>query len=164
MERTQELLGQIQATGRLRVWHENGDLMVDQTNKIVTAGLNALVNALINAAYVNTFKYVAFGTATTATTAGMTALAAELSGGTYARLTGTQGQGATAQVYRVSGTWTNNSSTDPAAVTEYGLLSASSTGTLLARVTTGDASPPATKTVAVGETITVQWDVTLAAT
>lgn len=154
--------GLLKLTGHLRVWHEDGTLMVDEKNMVVTAGINALVDALQAEAYINTWKYVGFGTNTDATEAGDTALTTELSGGTYARLTGTQGEGANAQTYRVSGTWTNNSSSNPAAVTEYGLFSAASDGTMLCRVSTGDTSPPATKTVATGETITVQWDLALA--
>jgi hypothetical protein len=154
--------GRIGLHGHLRVWHQDGTLMVDQHNTIVTAGLEALVDALVGAAYVNTFKYVGFGIAVDATEATDIALGTELSGGTYARLTGTQGEGATSVVYRVSGTWTNNSSSNPATVTEYGLFSDATEGTMLSRVSTGDASPPASKQVATNETITVQWDFTLA--
>jgi len=148
--------------GRLRVWRADGTLMVDEGNVVVTAGLEALVDALVAAAYVNTFKYIGFGTDTDETDAGDTTLGTELSGGTYARLTGTQGEGDNTSEYRVSGVWTNNSSSNPAVVTEYGLFSASTVGTLLARVSTQDDSPPASKSVATGETITVQWDFQLA--
>ena len=154
--------GRLTICGHLRAWHQDGTLLMDHKNMIVTAGIDALVDALQAAAYINTFKYIGFGTAVDATEAGDTTLGVELSGGTYARLTATQGEGASSVVYRLSGVWTNNSSSNPAAVTEYGVFSAATVGTLLARVSTGDAGPPATKTVATGETITVQWDFTLA--
>ena len=47
-------------------------------------------------------------------------------------------------------------------VNEYGLFSASTDGTMLARVSSGDAGGPAEKTVANGETITVTWNITWA--
>lgn len=153
---------QLTVHGRLQVWHEDGTLMVDHKNMVVDDGLEYLVDKLVAAGNINIFKYVGFGTGTGATAGGTAALGTELAGGTYARLDGTQGEGASSKVYRVSGTWTNNSASNPAAVTEYGLFSAATDGVLFARVSTGDASPPATKTVATGETITVQWDFTLA--
>ncbi len=153
--------GLLGLTGHLRVTRANGEVIVDQKNLVVTAGINALVDALQAQAYINTWKYVGFGLGTTASAAGDTELETEISGGTYARLSGTQGEGANAQTYRVSGTWTNTSGASRV-VTEYGLFSAASDGTMLCRVSTGDASPPASKTVAENETITVQWDLALA--
>ena len=146
--------------GHLKVWDHEGNLIVDRHNMLVDAGLEAIVAKLIAAGDINMFKYVAFGTGTGATAAGTTALGTEVSGGTYARLTATQGNGATNKVYRLSGTWTNNSGASRV-VTEYGILSAATGGTLLSRISTGDSNPPASKTVAVGETLTVQWDLSL---
>ena len=148
--------------GHLRVVHQDGTVMVDDHNDFVFAGLEALVDALQAAAYINAYKYIGFGTGTGVTEDADTALETELSGGTYARLTATQGEGDNARTYRLSGTWTNNSSSDPAVVTEYGVFSAATVGTMLTRYSTADPSPPGSKTVAVGETITITWDMALA--
>jgi hypothetical protein len=137
----------------------DGEVIMDTTNMVVTPGLDAIVNALTTTAYINTFKYIAFGTNNTGTTSGQAALGAELSGGTYARLAATQGVGGNNQTYQLTGTWTNNSSSNPATVTEAGIFSASTTGTMLARACTADAGGPATKTVATGDKIEVTWTI-----
>lgn len=147
--------------GHLTVRREDGTVMFEGRNKIVYAGMEALVDALVAAAYVNTFKYVGFGTNDTATAVDATALGTEVSGGTYARLTATQGEGDNAREYRLTGTWTNNSGASRI-VTEYGIFSASSAGTMLARICDSEDAAVLTKTVAVGETIAVTWDIQLA--
>ena len=148
--------------GHLTVRREDGSVMFEGGNTIVQNGMEAIVDALVAAAYINTFKYVAFGTNNSTTGADDAALGAELSGGTYARLTATQGEGDNAREYRLTGTWTNNSSSNPAVVTEYGIFGAASTGTMLARICDLDDAQVLTKTVATGETIAVTWDIQLA--
>lgn len=147
--------------GHLRIWDADGNLITEGHNTVVNAGLEALVDALVAAAYINTFKYVSFGLGTGATEAADTALESEVTGGTYARLTATQAEGDNAREYRLSGTWTNNSGASRV-VTEYGIHSAATDGTMLARVSTGDGGGPTSKTVAALETITVTWDLQLA--
>jgi hypothetical protein len=145
--------------GHLLVTRADGEVLIDHHNMIVDAGLNAIVDSFVTGTpALNGFKYVGFGTSNAETTAAMTELTAEVSGGTYARLTGTQAEGDTTKEYRVSGTWTNSSGASQS-VNEYGLFSASTDGTMLARVSSGDAGGPAEKTVANGETITVTWDI-----
>lgn len=144
--------------GHLRVVHEDGTVLLDHDNMIVDDGLEALVDCLVTGSPVlNVFKYVGFGTSAAASAAGDAALTAEISGGSYARLTGTQAEGDNAKEARVSGTWTNNSAGSQD-VNEYGLFSLASGGVMFARVSSGDAGGPVQKTVAVGETITVTWD------
>jgi hypothetical protein len=148
--------------GHLRVTRADGEVLLDHHNMLVDAGLNAIVDSFVTGTpALNGFKYVGFGTSAAETTAAMTELTAEVSGGTYARLTGTQAEGDTTMQYRVSGTWTNNSGASQS-VNEYGLFSASTGGTMLSRVSTADAGGPAEKTVANGETITVTWNITWA--
>jgi len=148
--------------GHLRaVRVRDGEVLCDEDNMLVYAGLEALVDALQAAAYVNTFKYVGFGTGILATGNSDTTLGTEIAGGSYARLTATQGEGDNAREYRLTGTWTNNSGATRV-VTEYGIFSAATVGTMLARVSTGDPSPPSSKTVEVGESIAVTWDIQLA--
>ena len=148
--------------GRLMVWRADGSIFFQDHNTIVNAGMEALVDALQSAAYVNTYKYVAFGTGNTATQATDTALGTEVSGGSYARLTATQGEGDNAREYRLSGTWTNESGATKA-VTEYGIFSAATVGTMLSRACVADTGEPSeTKTVSNNETLTMQWDIQLA--
>lgn len=145
--------------GHLKVWRD-GELIVDQGNMLVNAGIDVIVDALVAAGNINAFKYIGFGTGTGATAATTITLGTEVSGGTYARLTATQGEGATGRVYRLSGTWTNNSA-GSVDVTEYGIFNAATEGTLLSRVSTGDAVNPGSNTIGVGGTLDVQWDITL---
>lgn len=147
--------------GHLRVVHEDGTVMLDHHNLIVDDGIEALVDSFVTGTpALNSFKYVGFGTSAAASSASDAALTAEVSGGSYARLTGSQAEG-TSKQYVVSGTWTNESAGSQN-VNEYGLFSAATDGTLFARVSSGDAGGPAQKTVAVGETITVTWTFTWA--
>lgn len=147
--------------GHLRVTRMDGTVICDRDNEVVNAGLEALVDALQSAAYVNTFKYVGFGLGNTATEATDTALGSEITGGTYARLSATQGEGDNAREYRLTGTWTNNSGASRT-VTEYGIFSASTVGTMLSRICDSEDAGDLTKIVANGETIAVTWDVQLA--
>jgi hypothetical protein len=148
--------------GHLRVTRADGEVLLDHHNMLVTAGLNAIVDSFVTGTpALNGFKYVGFGTSNAATTAGMTQLTAEVSGGTYARLSGTQAEGDTTMQYRVSGTWTNTSGAERL-INEWGLFAASTGGTMLSRVSTSDSGAPVEKKVADGETITVLWNITWA--
>jgi hypothetical protein len=154
------LKARVGITGHLRVERMDGEVLFDHHNTVVYAGIGALVDALQAQAYVNTYKYVGFGTGNTGTQATDTQLGTEVTGGTYARLTATQGEGDNAREYRLSGTWTNSSGSTQA-VTEYGIFSAATEGTMLARACQADGDV-ATKTVANGETIAVTWDLQFA--
>lgn len=95
---------------------------------IPTAGL-AAITALLAA---SDYKYVAWGTGTTAAAAGDTGLETESAEN---RTSGTQSQQtttATKDTYRVVGTIT---ATGSRAITEAGILSASTAGTLFRRCT-----------------------------
>lgn len=145
--------------GHVRVTRADGEVMLDHHNMLVDAGLNAIVDSFVTGSpALNGFKYVGFGTSNAATTSGMIALTSEVTGGTYARLTGSQAEGDTTKEYRVSGTWTNSSGSSQN-VNEYGLFSAATDGTMLARVSSGDSGGPVQKAVANGETIAVTWDI-----
>jgi hypothetical protein len=145
--------------GHLVVQRANGEIMFESDNLIVDAGLEALVDSFVTGTpALNAFKYVGFGTSAAASTADMTALTAEVSGGTYARLTGDQAEGTTKQ-YVVSGSWTNNSAASQL-INEYGLFNAATDGTMFARVSTVDASAPEEKSVGVGDSITLTWTFT----
>jgi len=147
--------------GHLTVRREDGSVMFDGRNKIVNAGMQHLVDMLQAAGNINSYKYVAFGTGNADTQATDTALGTEVSGGTYARLEATQGEGDNAREYRLTGTWTNNSGASRI-VTEYGIFGAATTGTMLARICDSEDAQSLTKTVATSETIAVTWDIQLA--
>ena len=155
--------GNMSFRGRLRVTRMNGEVLVDSRNMVVNAGLEALVDALQSAAYVNDFHYIAFGTNTVTSAVADTGLGVECTGGTYYRMNGTQGEGDNAREYRITGTWTNTTGSTQA-VTEYGILSSATwgAGTLLARVVVGDSGAPITKTLENNETVAVTWDIQLA--
>jgi len=108
----------------------NGDLKHHHvgTNVVTTVGKEFLASFLYSAAVAaSTFtcKYIAIGTGTTAEAVGDTALGTE-----SARQTGTASY-ISGQIYQVTATFAAGTGTG--AITEYGLLSSSSAGTLLAR-------------------------------
>jgi hypothetical protein len=97
------------------------------SNRVVTtAGVNAISQAFQGTFTLSNFKYHGSGTGTTAEAVGDTALVTEVE----SRATGSQGQGGSANVYRTQGTI---SYTATRAVTEHGVFSATTTGTLLDR-------------------------------
>lgn len=104
---------------------------------VTTAGVNKIVACLntSDASTATTFKYHGFGTGTTAEASGDTALVTELTT-EYAtnstRPTGSQTTGGSSNIYRTVGTLTPDSG-GTLAITEHGVFSASSSGTLLDR-------------------------------
>lgn len=96
------------------------------TRVVTTAGVNAIVDAFQGTFTLADFKYHGMGTGNTAEAVGDTALVTPVE----TRATGTQTEGASANVYRSVGTIT---ATAARAVVEHGLFSASSGGTLLDR-------------------------------
>ena len=94
---------------------------------VTTAFVNLLVDDLqASQAAFHAFKYHEMGTTNTAEAAADTALAAAVE----TRATGTQVEGATANIYKSVGTVT---ATDTRAIVEHGLFSASSGATLMDR-------------------------------
>lgn len=111
------------------------DFGVLSTRVVTTAGVNALVDAFQGTVEPENFRYHGYGTGTNAEATGDTALQTELSTA-YAtdntRPTGSQGEGASANVYRTTGTLAPDSTV---AITEHGIFSQAATGggTLLDR-------------------------------
>lgn len=99
------------------------DLGLISTRVVTTAGVNFLVDAFQGTTEPENFKYHGMGTGNTAEAAGDTALVTEVE----TRATGTQIEGASANIYRSVGTIT---ATAPRAIVEHGLFSASSSGTM----------------------------------
>jgi hypothetical protein len=126
--------GTINATTELEIKHiRNGKVIGKQTvlDKVVTtAFVNDIVDALKGDAtpYANfkNYKYHASGTGTVAEAVGDTTLGTEV--GT--RATGSQEEGASANIYKSVGTITYSGSF---AITEHGLFNAIATGTLMDR-------------------------------
>ena len=99
-------------------------------NVVTTVGkefIASFLNSAAAAAATFTGKYIAVGTDATAEAVGNTVLGAEI-----ARTTGTVSY-VSNQIYQVTCTFNTNSATG--AIVEYGLLSSSSVGTLIARDT-----------------------------
>lgn len=125
-------------TLRIRVIHADGsitDYGEVSRRVITTAGVNFLVDALQNLTEPENFKFHGFGTGGTAEAVGDTALVTELTT-QYAidntRPTGSQTEGASANIYRTVGTLDPDAAV---AVTEHGIFSQAATGggTLLDR-------------------------------
>lgn len=146
--------GDITPVGRLyaRVIRENGnhvrDLGLISTKVVTDAGVAYLVDALQNLTEPENFKYHGSGTGTTAEAASQTALVTEVA----SRATGSQTEGASANIYRTVGTV---SYTSTLAITEHGLFSASSAGTML------DRSVFSAINVVNGDSIEFTYDLTL---
>lgn len=103
------------------------DYGVVSRQKVTTAFVNYLVDSLQTAtAGWATFKYMAIGTGTNAEDAGDTALQTPEG----ARVTATQGEGSSANIYKTVGTFTMSGT---GTATEAGLFNASSGGTLMDR-------------------------------
>lgn len=97
------------------------------STKVVTdAGVAFIVDAIQALATISNFKYHASGTGGTAEAASQTALVTEAA----TRATGSQTEGASANIYRTVGTIPY---TGTLAITEHGIFSAAAAGTMLDR-------------------------------
>lgn len=100
------------------------------TRVVTTAGANAIVDAFQNTFEVENFHFHAFGTGTNAEAVGDTALQTEETT-QYAvdntRPTGSQTEGASANIFRTVGTYSPDSG-GTRAITEHGILSQAATG------------------------------------
>lgn len=135
-----ELLGISHMYGQLYATVKHGDgTRTDygriSTRVVTTAGVNAIVDAFQNTVELENFKYHGVGTGTTAEAVGDTALVTELTtqyNPDSTRPTGTTVEGASANIYRTVATVTPDSG-GTIAITEHGVFSATSAGTLLDR-------------------------------
>lgn len=151
--RTQTKQDSLKAKGRviLRVFNECGQLKErrDIDNLIVTVGKNLLASWLTASQSGAFMPYIGLGSGTNSPTVGDTTLQTELSGGGYSRASGTISSAA--NVYQNIATFTFSSSFS---ITEAGLFSASSGGTMFSRTTF--TSVP----VVNGNVLQVTWQVT----
>jgi hypothetical protein len=143
----------IKATGRIKfeLFDSSGALKDTReiNNVVVTVGKNYLANWLTAATQSGPFmSYIALGTGTNAASASDTALQTELS----TRVQGT--------LSNASNVWQNvatfGAGVDTGSITESGIFSASSGGTMLARQVFSVITKGA------GDTLQVTWQVTLA--
>lgn len=123
--------GDITPVGRLYVTKirpdgSKEDFGLVSTKVVTDAGVAFIVDAFQNLTEVENFQFHASGTGTTAEAAGQTALVTEVA----TRATGSRTEGASANIYRTVGTI---SYTGTHAITEHGIFSASSAGTMLDR-------------------------------
>lgn len=133
-----------------KLFDANGNLKDERNvkNVVVTAGKTYLANWLTASSQAGYFmQYVALGTGTNAAVAGDTALQTEI--GT--RIAGTLSN--TTNVWQNQATFPAGNGTG--AITEAGILSASSTGTLLARQVFSVINKAA------GDSLQVTWQITL---
>ena len=122
----------------LRVIRGNGeevDLGLASLRVVTTAGMNYLVDAFQNITELENFKYHGLGTGSTAEASSDTALGTELTtqySVDNTRATGSQGEGASANIYRTSGTITVDASVS---AREHGVFTSPTvgSGTLLDR-------------------------------
>jgi len=145
--------GDITPTGRLYLTVHRHNGTVEEhglvSTKVVTdAGVQAFVDALQGTFTISNFKYHGSGTSSTAEDVGNTTLGTEVA----SRATGSQTEGAAANVYRSVGTIAYSGTF---AIVEHGLFSASSAGTLL------DRSVFSAINVVNGDSIQFTYDLTL---
>lgn len=128
------------------------DLGLISTRVVTTAAANYIVDSFQNSTStpLDAFKYHGCGTGTGDEAVGDTALGTE----TGSRVSGTQVEGASANIYRTVATI---SFTTSLAITEHGVFSASSSGTLL------DRSKFAAINVANGDSIQFTYELTVTA-
>jgi hypothetical protein len=127
--------------------------------RVVTdTGVQYLVDSLQGTTEPENMKFHGYGTGTNAEAAGNTALQTELTTQYVGdvRPTGTQGEGASANIYRTTGTLSPDTG-GTIAVTEHGVFSANSGGTLLDR-----SQFSAVNIVAGSDSLQSQYDLTLA--
>ena len=136
------------------------DYGVLSTRVVTTAGVNFIVDAFQNLQELENFKYHGYGTGTNAEASGDTTLQTELTT-QYAvdntRPTGSQTEGASANIYRTVGTLSPDSG-GTIAITEHGIFSATSAGTLLDRSVFS-----AVNLVAGSDSLQTQYDLTVPA-
>lgn len=123
--------GDITPVGRLYITKTTADGMKHEyglvSTKVVTdAGVAYLVDAMQGTTEPENLRWHASGTGTTAESAAQTALVTEVA----SRVQGTLAEGASANIFRTVATISYSSSF---AITEHGIFSASSTGTMLDR-------------------------------
>ena len=114
---------QLQLKGRVKI-HLNGELVQDIENLVVTAG-KGFVASRMSGTSAGVMSHMAVGTSTTSASAGQTALVSESA---RVALASTSVSSAV-----VTYTATFPAGTGTAALTEAGILNASSSGTLLCR-------------------------------
>ena len=136
---------QLQLTGHLQI-HINDELVRDIDNLVVTAGKNFVASRIVGTSS-GVMSHMAIGSGTTAAAAGNTALGSELG-----RVSLTSGTASSAVVTYVA---TFAAGTGTGAVTEAGLLNASSGGTLLCRTVFSVVNKGA------NDSMTVTWTVTV---
>ena len=136
---------QLQLKGHLQI-HLNDELVQDVDNLVVTAGKNYVASRIKDAS-ATTMSHMAVGSGTTAAAAGNTALGSELG---RVSLTSTAVSNAV-----VTYTATFAAGTGTGAVTEAGILNASSSGTMLCRTVFSVVNKGA------NDSMTVTWTVTV---
>jgi hypothetical protein len=147
--------GRVRPVGRLYVTVIRADGRREahglvSTRVVTTAGVNAIADAFQGTFTLSNFKYHAMGTGNTAEATANTALVAEVE----TRGTGTQTEGASANIYRTVATIT---ATTARAIVEHGIFSASSADTLL------DRSVFAAINLSTSDSIQFTYDLTLPA-
>lgn len=151
----------VKLVGTIKVWHVDRKGLrsfVGQASNLVTnAGLAAIVDALqASSSFINKFHYVGVGTSSAASAGSNTALVAELSSGSYARMNGSQGEGSQTYIYQVGqSSWQNNTGASRT-VKEYGNFTSTTGGTMLSRFSTGDGGI-SDKTLSPSEWLLITW-------
>lgn len=153
----EKLNEQIKLNGSVNIKLIGPDGVVKQEhtdhNLVVTVGKNYLAAWLAAASQAGEFMtFIALGTDTSGPASGDTTLGAEFSGGGYSRVDGTLSSSANV--------WTNTATFAPGngtgAITEAGLFTASTVGTMFARQVF------AVYNKAAGDTLIVVWNVSFA--
>jgi hypothetical protein len=133
-------------TGQVTI-QKNGEVVRDIPNTIVTAGKNNIASLITGAGSVMT--YMAVGTGTNAVAAGDTTLQTELDRNALS----TSGGSPSTNTVTYTAVW--NAGDGTGALTEAGLFSASSSGTMMARTVFSAVNKGAS------DVLTITWTVTI---
>jgi hypothetical protein len=133
-------------TGKVTI-RKNGEVVRDIPNTIVTAGKNDMASLVTGAGSVMT--HMAVGTGSTAVAAGDTALGTEIDRNALSTSGGTP----STNTIEYAAVW--NAGDGTGSLTEAGLFSASSSGTMLARTVFGAVTKGAS------DVLTITWTVTI---
>lgn len=124
----------------------NDKVVLDKKNLVVTAGKAFLASAVINSS-ASPFTHMAIGTGTTAAAVGDTALGSEVARQAFTT------SSVASNVVTLSTTYAAGTGT--AALTEAGILNASSSGTLLSRVVFSAINKGS------ADSLTITWTITV---
>jgi hypothetical protein len=147
----------IKIMGNVKLTHFDKDrniLSIDEGKNMVVNKGKEFIAKIINGVSTNAFKYIEVGTGATAPAEGNTALQTPVTSPSGMAIQLATCEYVTDYKARLSATFTNNGGAS-ISLTESGVFDANSSGNMLCRKTFGS------KTLNVGESLLIQWTITV---